>query len=422
MTDAWIGGDLAGLQSMGTTMKSAPSVMDEVVKALSAKVDNLVSDAGWSGHAADTMRAAWTLDSIRAATLSKAVGDIGQVISDLGDDLQKVEADLFNYADGARTAGAQIGSDGKPLTLTPEQAADAKIAKAQSDYVDTYNSAMHVATGLRLKAKGQLIALGKPIVPPKPGDPTPQWDKPVVVGDYLRGLYTIPNEMNRKAITKASDAVTAASAHYDDEVTKWKADGLQLSDTHPAALGKGDALTDLANLESGITTTKELPASSALNVKLGDLGKALTGAKALPEGLQFLDDIPVVDVAASAAVAQLQVSEDTQKGEKTWRATAEDYGAAALGIAAGVGTTAALGASSPVWGTAALAGAAVIGVGDTAYQALHEHWTEDFTEHGGVGSGLLYGTANTFSNVGDDLYDTGAVVVNGVKSVWNKLF
>jgi uncharacterized protein YukE len=82
---SWIGGDLGGLQAMGNTMKPAQGSMGDIVKALSSQVDKVVNDAGYSGDAATSFRAAWTASSIRVGVLATATSGIGQALGALGD-------------------------------------------------------------------------------------------------------------------------------------------------------------------------------------------------------------------------------------------------------------------------------------------------------------------------------------------------
>jgi uncharacterized protein YukE len=88
VAESWVGGDLAGLQQMAEIMQAAPGEMEDVVRALSSKVDTLVGDAGWKGDAADSFRKAWTANSIQAGALSDTVGTVGKVVGDLADKLQ----------------------------------------------------------------------------------------------------------------------------------------------------------------------------------------------------------------------------------------------------------------------------------------------------------------------------------------------
>jgi hypothetical protein len=70
--------------------------MRDVVPALSTKVDDLVSAAGWSGGAAEAFQKRWTADSISAGSLADVVGDVGGVLGDLADNLDKVNMALYN--------------------------------------------------------------------------------------------------------------------------------------------------------------------------------------------------------------------------------------------------------------------------------------------------------------------------------------
>lgn len=80
MAESWVGGDLVGLQQMAQIMRAAPGEMEDVVRALSSKVDTLVGDAGWKGNAADSFHKAWTANSIQAGALSDTVGTVGKVV------------------------------------------------------------------------------------------------------------------------------------------------------------------------------------------------------------------------------------------------------------------------------------------------------------------------------------------------------
>ena len=61
----------------------------------------------------------------------------------------------------------------------------------------------------------------------------------------------------------------------------------------------------------------------------------------------------------------------------------------------------------------------VVGVGDYAYQAFHEHWSEDVHEHGDLG-GVLTGIGNSGARVGGDLKNVGTDIYDGAKDlgVW----
>ncbi|WP_458690249.1 WXG100 family type VII secretion target [Nocardia tengchongensis] len=437
---SWIGGDLAGLQAMGTAMKTAPSSTDGVVKALGSTVDKIVGDAGWSGGAADSFRKAWTATSIQVGALATVTSGVGKILGDLGDNLQKIEADLVNTAHDASQKGAQIGDDGKPGILVITGDPDAQTAKdarqAQADYTNTYNAALKLAQGFRLQAAKDL---GDTVSPIKPtgNNSDFSWDKRVTLADYLRGLYAVPNEKNSEWSSKLQDAIKDASSNLD----KASQDYLKAHDAYLADGGKGSfddptvraqsaAKNDLALLEEKLKAAGagpgEAPLSNLLNVKIKDAAKVVPGLDMIktPEGLDFLKEIPVVDVLASGVVAEFQSQDDIQKGQNPTSARAYDYGAAAIGLAAGAGAVAgaaALGVSAPVWATAVGAGAIVVGVGDVFYEGFHEHWAEDIHDRGVV-SGVTHGLGNTFSTSGHDVADLVGSAWDAGKHLWNKVF
>ncbi|MFD4367774.1 WXG100 family type VII secretion target [Rhodococcus sp. NPDC058521] len=441
MGESWVGGDLAGLQNMGNIMKPAPDEIDGVVGALSSRVDTLVSDAGWSGGAADAFRKVWTQNSIQVGGLASVVNQVGETIGGLGDQLQQIEADLYNAAHEAAGRGAQIGPKGVPgtLVITGDPAAPAAVAasEAQADYKAAYDYAMQLATGFRLSAAEALSGLAGEI---EPGDESMPLDQRITIADYLRGLYVIPNEKNIQLGQTVPDKIETARDELRDARKDFKAEraayaekGLNLPSENPARLNRLAAIDDLKGLQNTLTAAEagkgHLPLSEALNTKLGDVEKLVPGLTGTaPKGLNFLKDIPVVDVAASGIVAELQAQDDMEKGWSATEARSKDYGAAAIGLAAGAGTVAGAGAAAslagataPVWLTTVGAGFAVVGVGDFAYQGFHEHWSEDIHDRGVV-SGIGHGIANVGSNTGDDLWGMGVGGVNLAKSLWDKAF
>lgn len=218
MSDSWLGGDLAGMQSMGQIMKSAPQEMNEVVRALSSRVEALVGDAGWRGDADESFRKAWTANSIQAGALSDVVSQVGTVVDDLSAKLQDIENVLYDAAHAAQKKGVPIGPSGEPQpimtatgTTDPHGAA---VAQASADYAETYDSAMRVAQGYRLNAAKQLSDLYDEISfdPGKQNNPD-QW---VTIGDYLRGLYVLPGEKNYQLKGKLGAEISDARDEMKD--------------------------------------------------------------------------------------------------------------------------------------------------------------------------------------------------------------
>ncbi|MEC3915478.1 WXG100 family type VII secretion target [Nocardia sp. CDC160] len=437
---SWIGGDLAGLQAMGTAMQTAPASTNDIVEALSSKVDTIVGDAGWTGSGADSFRKAWTSTSIQVGAVATVTSSAGKILGDLGDNLQAIEADLYNAANDAKLRGAQIGDDGKPLPLVITGDPDTETAKnarqAQSDYSATYDSAIKLAQRFRLQAAKELNDLASPIKPTG-HDSDFSWDKRVTLADYLRGLYAVPNEKNSlwgqtlpDKIKAANQTVDQAFQDYAKANSDFIAKGGQLPIDDPALANTFAANKDLTQLENKLSAAEagkgEAPLSNLLNVKIKDADKLIPALeKVTPKGLNFLKEIPVVDVAASGVVAEIQSRDDISKGQNPTSARAYDYGAAAIGLAAGAAAVALAPEAAPVAAVAVGAGAIVVGVGDTFYQGFHEHWAEDIHDRGVV-SGITHGLGNTFSNTGHDMADLGGSAWNATKnattSLWHKAF
>lgn len=434
---SWIGGDLGRLQAMGNAMKPAQEQTNDIVKALSSQVDKVVNDAGYSGDAATAFRKAWTATSIQVGGLATVTSGIGQSLGTLGDRLQQIEADLYNTAQEAKGRGAQISDDGKPLSLVitgdPDSAEAKKAREAQKDYTQSYNLATHTAQGYRLQAAKEITTAINSIRPDtKDGNST--WDQAVTIADYIRGLYAVPNEQNSKWAKELPDKIKGAQAEMDKAQDAWRsahdaynAAGAKLPPGDPAWLNQFKANKDLSALQTTLSAAEsgkwEAPLSNALNVKIGDAGKLAPGlAKFAPESLDFLKDIPVVDVAASAGAAEIQAEDDIDKGQNSTKARLEDYGAAGIGLAAGAGVAAALGTTTaPVWGTALAAGGVVVGVGDAVYEGFHEHWGEDIHDRG-VWNGTMHGLADTGSNTWGDVKGLFTSTGHVASSLWHKVF
>lgn len=178
--------------------------------------------------------------------------------------------------------------------------------------------------------------------------------------------------------------------------------------------------TELAAAEAG---KGELPLAKALNTHLAEVAREIPQvsavADALPKGLEFLRDIPVIDVAASGVAAELQAHDDIDKGWSPEHARTADYGAAAVGLVGGVGAGALAGlVGASTVGVALVGGVAAVGIGDFAYQGFHEHWTEDIHQHG-VMSGVVTGVDHMGENAGKDIRGMVVGGWHGAQSLWH---
>jgi hypothetical protein len=92
----------------------------------------------------------------------------------------------------------------------------------------------------------------------------------------------------------------------------YRAKGMKLPTDNDARLAHGQVANELQGLKTELASAEagkgELSLTKALNVKLGDVAKEIpqlaSVAEALPKGLEFLKEIPVIDVAASGVAAE----------------------------------------------------------------------------------------------------------------------
>jgi hypothetical protein len=442
---SWVGGDIAGLIAMGHTLQTVPGQLKDIAQALDSSVDTLANDADWSGHGAEGFRKAWTLSSTRIAGIESSYEAFGGVVTDLGHQLQSLEDHLYNGATQAKSEGAQIGENGQPLPLVisgdPNSPDAQKAVKAQNDYNELYAHTMQDAQGFRIAAAEKIQKVSHDLEPPEK-DKEPAWDKATTIADYLKGLYVVPNVKNGHLAEVAPGKIDELRAHLKDARKDLKAakdaytaKGLSLpkddwARTNHLAVVNDVKLQEVA-LDGALKGDGEFPFSKILNTNIGNLGKlsypALELAE-LPKGLNFLKEIPVVDLLAGGLIGHLQTVSDVEKGWSPDTARKSDYGPQLVGIGAGAAVTAAIIAAPvelPVAAAVAAGGAVVWGVGDTGYAFTHEHWEEDIHDRG-VASGLLHGTGHAFSETGSalvhDFTDVGSAVGDLGKSLWNKAF
>jgi uncharacterized protein YukE len=416
MAESWIGGDISGIQAMGTTLTGAKEDLDGVVKPLSGKVDSLVGDAGWQGDSAEEFRGKWSEDAITAGGLADLVGSVGSVLTELGGQLAAAESALYNAADAAKGKGVAVGPRGEPLQIVTNNPPSPKEQQAITElnsYGEVYKQITYTAQQARVQAAEQLKQLFDDI---DPNGPMKTGDKATVAA-FLRDLYATKDDRHTALAEKAQSKLDSASKGTQDAWDKLNAERQSLK-----AAGK-DIPKDLpedAAYRTSIQQVKalsgELDAAEAkrgifdktLNYKLADAARDLKMFEGLDRLPEFLRDIPVLDIAAAGVVGVTEAQEDHDKGWSWTHSVLVDGGAALGGLAAG----AAVVALAPEVATAASAAAVGFAAAGTvmlgAYaidHALHEHWSEDIHDHGVLG-GIAHGTADvvsgTFKSVGDD--------------------
>lgn len=421
MADSLIGGDLAGLHHMGSTLQKAPEEMRGVVTALSSGVDALVGAAGWNGAAADNFHRAWSSDSVTAGALSAVVSGVGGTIDTLATALDQLNTKLGDAAATAEAAGVHVGADGsvKPfLAPLPAGASSSPTVEAANIYSSVSALLVQEARKVRLTAETELSGLLDQLLGTKPAS-TP--DLYVTSADYLRGLLAYPNAGSRDLIANYAvrrEALQTARKQARVQLTAAQHEaalaGEKLPRTDPANVAFRRTIEDIKSIDQDVSAApagKGLPAlSEALDVRPGDLAGAarLAEAARLPKFLAFTKEIPVIDIAATAAAAGLQTKDDMEKGWSARHAIGADFGAGAIGLGVGIGT-----------------GGLAIGVGDLDYQAFHEHWSEDIHKDGVVG-GVLDGIGHSGARVGSDAKHVAEDIGHGASSlghkVWHGLF
>ncbi|MCC9309009.1 WXG100 family type VII secretion target [Kitasatospora sp. RB6PN24] len=425
MTDSWVGGDIGGLLNMGSTLTGAKKDLDAVVQPLNSKVDSLVTDAGWSGSAADNFRSSWSTSSMAAGGFAELVEAVGKVLTDLGNRLSAANTVLQNAADVATRKGVPVGPNGVPgqlATNDPPSAAEQTAIGNLHDYATFYNESMTTAQQARIDALKALDDLYASIDPSKPMG---TGDK-IVVADYLRALWTAKTDEERSLGLDAAKKLPDAQAKHEaalnslaDEEAKLKTAKQNLPKLFQLRGEWQKAADELTGLESEISKAESgspfLPYDRQLNYKLADAAKGVELVDGAPK---FLREIPVVDIAATVAGGALEANTDHQEGWSWGHSLLVDVGGGLVGLGAGAVAAGVAVAALPVEGAvsvAAIGGIVIVGVGTFTDKVFHEHWSEDIHNHG-VAGGIWDGTVHSVTQTGKAI---GGMVSGAAKGVWH---
>ncbi|GAA1982842.1 WXG100 family type VII secretion target [Kitasatospora viridis] len=431
MTESWVGGDIAGLQHMGSTLTGAKQQLDGIVQPLGAKVDSLVGDAGWSGDAASGFRSAWTTDAMTAGGFSELVEATGKVLTDLGNRLSAAESALQDAADTAQRKGVPVGPTGVPgelATNNPPSPKEQQGINDLHDYGTLYAEIMQTAQQARIDAAKALNDLYASI---DPSQPMGKGDK-ITVADYLRGLWTAKTDEERSLGLDAAKELPDAQAKHDaalkslvDEEAKFRTAEANLPKAFQLRGQWASAAEKLTELKTTISEAENgsqfLPYDKQLNYKLADATK---GVKLMDDAPRFLKEIPVIDIAATVGGGLLEANSDHQEGWSWGHSLLVDVGGGLVGLGAGVAVAAGVVASLPVDGAvavAAIGGTVVVGVGTFADKLFHEHWSEDIHNHGvvaGVWDGTMHAGAQTGKAIGGMVTGAGKAVWHGITSIF----
>jgi uncharacterized protein YukE len=436
----WIGGDPHGLAGLADTLYGYQPEIEDVTTTLNGKVGQLVTDAGWSGDAADAFRDHWEGDSLSAQALATVIESVGDVVDHLAVSLAQLESGLETAADEARKQGAPVSSNGT-LMDGPVPAAAEQIS---TEYGQLRQAYLDTATDARDQATGALQRIYASIAPPPAGDDGTSPADTNTVADYLRGFWAIPSAYRKSIDTKVAKLRSKAATA--------KAEWIKARDSRPSPNIKmpkdvKDALHDArADLQQARTTLadaeqieRKLPFNKLFDTRLSTVFTGLAkGSDAagdlntLGKLQKWMGDVPVVDVAAASVGTILNAMDDVDKGQPLFEALPEDALANVGGLAAGAvaGTAVAGGIAgaafvgAPVAAVAvgaAVGGAVAFGVGDFVDNAFHEHWDEDIHQDGVVG-GIADGISDAGSKTWDDAKHVASGIGHAASSVWHGIF
>ncbi|HEY4019356.1 MAG TPA: hypothetical protein VGM75_11760 [Pseudonocardiaceae bacterium] len=196
---------------------------------------------------------------------STSIASVGSILSDLASKLQQVENALHGAATEPTRQGVPVGPDGRlqpMMTANPPSPQVATKLQAAEAYGQEYNAAMQMAQGFRLDAATSLSNLYDQIGPDS-GNVVNSPDQWTTIGDYLRGLYAVPNEKNSRFVKANESKLQGAGdatqqARKDLKVAKaaYQAKGLKLPSTSDASVGHSKALSELDDLKTELSAAK----------------------------------------------------------------------------------------------------------------------------------------------------------------------
>jgi uncharacterized protein YukE len=394
-----IGGDIGGLRSVAQSLSGVVGDVKDTGEYLSKRVNQLVTDAGWNGDAAEVFKAAWEQDATAVEELSSGVKIAGKCLSDLADGLEAAQRQLDHAVAAAKAGGMPFGPDDQPAygpytgraaTASQQFAIDSKAAfDAAQEARDTATETLHEITWA-MTGQGD-------------EDPDLKVADLAALGVVLKGYYSLPNEFAEDARTK-----------LDKFNQKYKDTRYQRKHTQAGSKAKAALTAELKEMRAErklLQTDMEVAEKFADRFKGGKLlsssiGDLADGLGVLQDGgklSRVLDGIPVVDVAFGGLATWAQAKEDHEKGWSWTHAILADGGSNAAAITAGLATD-----CIPYAGPF-LAPVVSYGVGAWTYEATHEgHWTEHIHEDGvvvGTGEGIWDTTKATWNNDMVGMYD-----------------
>jgi uncharacterized protein YukE len=416
-----IGGDIGGLRAVAASLSGVVDEIRDTGEYLSKRVDHLVSDAGWSGAAAEQFRGAWEQDATALVELSDCTKIVGRCLSHLADALDSAQHQLDNAVVTAKAAGMPFYPDDEPV---PGPYTGRAVHAAAQFFLDV-GPAQKAAKVARDTAIEELHAITS-VTDGDGSSSLTSADRAALAG-VLYGYYTLPNAMSEDAKGKLD------SFNRDYRAT-------QRQRNHSPARSKAKAaLTE--QLRQSRIERERLQTKTAAAERIADrfkggrllgssVGSIADSLGVLQDGgklSRVLDGLPALDVVIGGLATWAQATEDHEKGWSWTHAILADGGSNVAAIGAGLATD-----CIPYAGPF-LAPFVSYGVGAWTYEATHEgHWTEHIHEDGvvvGTAEGLVDTDRATWNNdgwgmlkkVGNDVRhpdDAGRSLWRGVTSLF----
>jgi uncharacterized protein YukE len=440
----WVGGDIRGLQNIAETLYAYLPRVQDLVGTLSVSVNDLTSDGadGWQGTAASAFTAAWRRQAATAAALEDYVTGVAQAIDGLAVELSQLENALEDQAYEVSKHGVRIGTDGTIQGYSGVNGLEWSIA-----YEKVLEQAQGEATQAREAAARQLYSLYQQVMNP---NPHPNRADVTTMGELLADLVAVPTASRREAAAQIK-ALKGQELNFEEEIAEAKRTGELLPQKTFDESAKVVEELNEAREELGTTGRTENLLSKLLDTRVGDVTARLEGTagegrhvagntpkdlqaaadddpSALEKLLNIGDNIPVVDVLATAAGTAVGTYYDVKGGQPLGSAlrdeaisnTAGTVAATGTGYMVGVQVGAELGAAA---GPVGIAVGAVVGygVGDLTHNLLVENWGQDIHDHGVVG-GVWDGVGHSFDQTGDDGRQLAVGTGHDIERLWDGMF
>jgi uncharacterized protein YukE len=431
----WVGGDIHGLAAFAGTLYGYVPGMGDVVTALNKQVNQIVTDAGWQGQAAQAFAGNWEKVSAEVNAVGLMVIQTGSIVDRLAAELSTIENALEDAASQAAAHGVQIGAAGQPPGVCYGNATQESWRVWYSTF---YQRCLADANEARTQAAGELVKLTGAATSGTPSDVATQVGEGNTIADLLADLLATPTAYARDVADKVEEAkakLKKANKAWDDaQKAARRANGQygKMPDEPKAGLAKAKGEVKSVEAELASAQEHENAVSKLLATRSSDLPGLRSVADGFEKGslLRVAADVPVVDVVAGGLSTVLNAQADVQSGVPGWVSypleTANTVGTIALAtVVGGAVAGAAVFAGAPALGVAAGAAAGAVvayGVGDYVHNLIAD-LPQQWDQHGALGLVTDFGAAgvstwNDTAHLASDVGNLASGAWHGITSLF----